>query len=327
MRALIIASGGGHTGHAVALAERLLERGADIGFVIPEGDRWTELKVSELGPIAARTPRFLEPGEGLLPGLLRAPGAVLRALRGVPRGYDVVIATGSNHSIAAAVAAWAKGSDVVVVEATERFLGPSRALRALSPISRLVALQWEEQRGFARKGVVVGPLLGRRRYEPRDGGFVLISAGTYGYRRLFDAAAASGIEDVVVQTGRVDPTPYSSIRGWRAFAFEPDLERLIAEARVVVTHFGRTAVESACKYGKPTVLAPNPEWVWMRKPERMREAEMMANRLGAYFLPPEEVTPEGFRDAVEGALRTRPAGCEDGALRLADIIASWGRST
>mgnify|MGYP001772849173 FL=1 len=325
MRVLIVASGGGHTGHAIALAERLRDADVDVAFAIPEGDSWTESKVSHLGPIVARTPRFLEPGEGLFVGVLRAPGAIIRSLRRVPRGFDVVVATGSNHSIAASIAAWAKGADVVVVEATERFLGPSRALRALSPIARLVALQWEEQKAFSRKGVVVGPLLGKRRHEPWDGGYVLITAGTYGYRRLFDAAAKAGLRDVVVQTGRVDPSPYSSISGWRVLRFEPDLEGLIAGARVVVTHFGRTAVEAACKYRKPTVLAPNPEWVWMRSPVRMREAEMMARRLGAYFLPPEKVTPEGVLEAIEGALRGRPAECVDGSVRLAEIISSWGR--
>ncbi|MFP3320328.1 MAG: glycosyltransferase, partial [Acidilobus sp.] len=153
MRALVVASGGGHTGHAVAAAERLIEAGVEVAFVVPENDSWTEGKVRGLGPVIARTPKFLEPGEGLAVGLRRAPAALLRALARVPRGYDVVIATGSSHSVAAALAAWAKGSDVVIVEATERFLGPSRALRALSPIARLVALQWEEQRAFARKGV------------------------------------------------------------------------------------------------------------------------------------------------------------------------------
>ncbi len=323
MKALIVASGGGHTGHATAVAERLKEFNVEVAFAVPEGDSWTESKVSRLGPIVASTPKFLEPEEGILVGLMRAPGAIVRSLRRVPRGFDVVVATGSNHSVATSIAAWLKGADVVVVEATERFLGPSRALRALSPIARLVALQWEEQRAFSRRGVVVGPLLGRRAHEPWDGGYVLITAGTYGYRRLFDAAAKAGLRDVVVQTGRVDPSPYASLGGWRAFRFEPDLEGLIAGARVVVTHFGRTAVEAACKYAKPTVLAPNPEWVWMRRPERMREAEIMARRIGAYFLPPERVTPEGVLEAIEGALSGRPASCEDGSLRLARIIASW----
>jgi len=62
---LVIASGGGHTGHAVALAERLVELGAQVDFVVPRGDSWTEGKVRGLGPVIARTPKFLEPGEGL----------------------------------------------------------------------------------------------------------------------------------------------------------------------------------------------------------------------------------------------------------------------
>lgn len=317
---LIIASGGGHTGHALAVAERLAGRGVvEVDFVIPDGDEWTREQVSRVGRVVASTPKFMDPGEGLLRGLLRLPSAMLKSIARVPRGYRVVVASGSNHSIASAVAAWLKGSKVVTLEATERFLKPSRALRALSPVSKLVILQWEEQREFSRKGVVTGPLLGPLHYRPSDGGFILVTAGSYGYRRLFDAALGSGVDGLVIQTGRVDPAPYSR-PGVKAFRFDPNIEALIASARVVVTHFGRTAVEAACKYRKPTVLAPNTEWVWMRDPLRMREAEMMAKRIGAVLLPPERVTPDGFSWAVEEAVRLGPAECADGSTKAAELI-------
>ncbi|MGC9112933.1 UDP-N-acetylglucosamine--N-acetylmuramyl-(pentapeptide) pyrophosphoryl-undecaprenol N-acetylglucosamine transferase [Acidilobus sp.] len=325
MRALIIASGGGHTGHAMALAERLVDLGVTVDFVIPEGDRWSEEQVSRLGRVVARTPKFLDPGEGLAKGVLRLPGALLKSLARVPGGYDVAVASGSNHSIASGIAARLKGAKLVTIEATERFVEPSRAVRALSPISRLVALQWEEQRRFAPRGVVVGPLLGKLHYRVRDEGYILVTAGSYGYRALFDAAAASGIRDrLVLQTGRVDPGPYVKA-GLRAFSFSPELEDMIAGASAVVTHFGRTAVEAACKYGKPTVLAPNTEWVWMRSPVRMVEASMMAKRIGAVLLPPDQVTPEGVERAVEEAMKARPAACDDGSVKLAQIITSWRR--
>ncbi|AMD30243.1 hypothetical protein SE86_01095 [Acidilobus sp. 7A] len=323
MKVLVIASGGGHTGHAVALAERLVELGAQVDFVVPRGDGWSEGQVSALGRVVARTPKFLDPGEGPWLGVLRAPSALLRALAEVPGGYDVAVASGSSHSIAAGAAARLKGASLVTLEATERFLEPSRAVKVLSPISRLVALQWEEQRAFSRRGVVVGPLLGKVHYRVRDEGYVLVTAGSYGYRRLFDAASSSALRGrLVIQTGRVDPGPYRGA-GVKAFSFDPNLEDLIAGASAVVTHFGRTAVEAACKYGKPTVLAPNTEWVWMRDPKRMREAEMMAKRIGAVLLPPEDVTPDGVERAVEEAINRPPASCEDGSIRLAQIITSW----
>ncbi len=324
MRALLIASGGGHTGHAVALAERLAELGVEVDFVVPEGDAWTEGQASRVGKVVARTPKFLDPSEPLYLGLLRAPAALAKALRRVPGGYDIAVATGSSHSIAAAIASRLKGARVVVVEATERFLEPSRALRVLSPIASLVALQWEEQRAFSKKGLVVGPLLGKPRAVAGDDGYVLISAGTFGYKRLFDSAASSGLSNVILQTGRTSPEPYRNIRGWKVVDLVPDLEPLVARASVVVTHFGRTAVEAACKYRKPTVLAPNPEWVWMRRPVRMREAEMMARRIGASFLPPERVTPDDLLEAIEEARRVERPQCEDGALNLAKMIARLG---
>jgi len=51
----------------------------------------------------------------------------------------------------------------------------------------------------------------------------------------------------------------------------------------------------------------------------------MARRLGASFLPPERVSPEGLLEAIEEAMRNRPRECEDGAVRLAQIISSWAR--
>ena len=41
---IVTASGGGHTGYAVALAQRLHGR-ADTLFIIPRNDKWTKSKV------------------------------------------------------------------------------------------------------------------------------------------------------------------------------------------------------------------------------------------------------------------------------------------
>jgi hypothetical protein len=37
------------------------------------------------------------------------------------------------------------------------------------------------------------------------------------------------------------------------------------------------------------------------------------------------VSPEGLLEAIEEAMRNRPRECEDGAVRLAQIISSWAK--
>ncbi len=54
-RILIAASGGGHTGYAVALAQRLVEAGIEPDFAIPVGDEWTRSKVERYGGVVAET--------------------------------------------------------------------------------------------------------------------------------------------------------------------------------------------------------------------------------------------------------------------------------
>ena len=50
VRVVITASGGGHTGYDVALAQRLHGR-ADLLFIIPRSDKWTRSKVEQYGEV------------------------------------------------------------------------------------------------------------------------------------------------------------------------------------------------------------------------------------------------------------------------------------
>ncbi len=316
---LIIASGGGHTGYGVALAQRLVERGAEVEFLIPRGDTWTRRKVERYGRVAAETTKFMGPRTPLWRGLLRAPGAVLEALRSISDSYDVVVSTGSNHSIAAALAAKLKGIPVVSIESSVRFTAPSRAARLLRRAARLTALQWPEQKNLIPEGVVVGPLYEKPEHRPYDGGYILVTTGTYGYRRLFDTLLGLDEEHVVLQTGRVDPSRYKEARPeWTVFDFDPDLGRWIAGARVVVTHLGKTAIDAALTYGKPVVIAPNPEWTLHGA--GLRDAEKLAEKLNAVLIKPWELTPERLREALREAESRKPPRHPDGAEELARII-------
>ena len=318
-RVLIIASGGGHTGYGVALAQRLVEKGVDVEFIIPRGDRWTRSKVERYGRVAAETTKFMGPRTPLWKGLLKAPAAVLEASRSISSDYDVVVSTGSNHSIAAALAARLKGIPVISIESSVRFTAPSRAARILRRFARITALQWPEQKKLIPEGVVVGPLYEKPEHKPYDGGYILVTTGTYGYKKLFDALLRIDEEHVVLQTGRVDPRRYKEARPeWTVFDYDPDLGRWIAGARVVVTHLGKTAIDAALTYGKPVVIAPNPEWTLHGA--GLRDAEKLAEKLNAVLLPPDKLTPDKLLEAIREAEKRKPPRHPDGAGRLAEII-------
>ncbi|MEB2792649.1 MAG: hypothetical protein G5Z42_03800 [Caldisphaeraceae archaeon] len=322
-KVLIIASGGGHTGHSVALAQHLVDLGVEVEFIIPENDLWTRSSVSPYGEIVAETPKFLDPKDPLYLSLFRAPPAILKSIKRIRRRYKIVVASGSNHSISSAISAWLRGSDIVSFEATERFLEPSRTIKILGGISKIIAFQWEEQKKFNPKGLVVGPFLGKARYNIRDEGYILVTAGSYGYKKLFDEISKTDLKDVVLQTGKVNPNQYKNKhKEWKVFNFDSNIEEFIAHASVVITHFGRTAVESAIKYRKPTILSPNIEWKWMKNNIRLKESEMMAKKINAYYLRPDEVNYENILSAIEKVKKLSPPFYEDGAKKLADIIYS-----
>jgi len=69
---------------------------------------------------------------------------------------------------------------------------------------------------------------------------------------LFDVVVESDLENVVLQTGRVDPEPYMKKRpDWKVISYSTTFYELVAGADVVVTHFGSTVLE-ALIYRKPT---------------------------------------------------------------------------
>ncbi len=94
MKILVIASGGGHTGYARAVAQYLPFK-AD--FAVPKGDKWSIEVLSEYASRIFEVTKARGPKDGL--------GALLRnSLKSISESlslekYDVVIATGSNHSL------------------------------------------------------------------------------------------------------------------------------------------------------------------------------------------------------------------------------------
>ena len=173
-RVIITASGGGHTGYAVALAQRLKGK-AEMTFIVPEGDSWSKSKVEKYGKIVyirkARGPK--DSLAKAIPGLIKAG---LQSLKRVEDLYDVFVSTGSNHSVPPALTAKIKGLKLINIESSVRFTKASLSVRALKYISDLTVLQWFEQKKILPKGTVVGPLFEKPLYpcllytspSPRD---------------------------------------------------------------------------------------------------------------------------------------------------------------
>jgi len=313
-RIIITASGGGHTGYALALAQRLRGR-IEIVFVIPEGDRWTKEKVEKYGRVVqvkkARGPR--DPLFKAIPGLVKA---FAQSLFKIPGNFQTIVCTGSNHSVPPGYAAKFKGMKVVSIESSVRFTSPSRSIKTLSKISDLLALQWPEQKEFFPQGVVVGPLYELPEYKPKNEGYVLVTGGTYGHRLLFEAVDKLEVEKVVLQTGRIDPRPFRERHpGWTVFDFDPDFGKWLAGASVVVTHFGKTAIDAALTYRKPVVLVPNPEW---RLTASLEDAKILARKLNAVLV--EEISPSKIKEAIKEAIFREPPTHPDGAAKLVDLI-------
>lgn len=312
--AIITASGGGHTGYAVSLAQRLFGK-VDLCFIIPEGDSWTYSKVSRYGSVY-EVVKLRGPKDSWVKLITKAPKAFIQSLSKVKSGVKVFVSTGSNHSVPPAIISKLRGAYLINIESSVRFTKPSSSVKLLRRFADLTVLQWEEQRRLIPEGIVVGPLYEKPEYEIRNEGYVLVTGGTYGHKKLFDAVLKAGIENVVLQTGRVDPEPYKKARpNWRVFRFDPNFGRWLAGADVVVTHLGKTVIDAALTYRKPTVIVPNPEW---RLTAGYEDAEYLAKKLNAIVV--KEITPSNIVKAINEARGREVPRYKDGAEELAKMI-------
>lgn len=311
-RVLILAAGGGHTGYGYALAQALHTK-ASLSFLVPDGDFLSERRLSKFGRVESLIlPRG--PQTSAHEFAVRLAKALVDSMKQNLQNFDVVVSTGSNFCIWPAFLAWMRGVPVVNIESSVRFVKPSRTAFILQPFSRITALQWEEQKRFL-KGVVVGPLLHKPEVKPWNGRYILVTGGTHGHRLLFDALAETNLQNVVLQTGKVDPTPYAEKHPeWKVLAITEKFHELVAGAEVVVTHLGSTIIE-AVVYGKPIVLVPNPEWTRTAGPE---DAKYLAKRVNAALIS--EIKPENLLAAIDVARKGKVPSLPDGAENLTNII-------
>lgn len=310
---MISAGGGGHTGYGYALAQRLYGK-VSLRFLVPEGDVLSEERLRRFGnvdfllkPRGAKTPIF-----EFIPRLAKA---FAESYDRVPGECDVMVSTGSNFCIPPALLARVKGIPIINIESSVRFTKASKTARILRPFSAVTALQWDEQKRLLKKGVVVGPLLPEPEVKPWNGGYVLVTGGTLGHKLLFDVISESGLENVVLQTGQVDPEPYKRKHPeWRILPFSTRFYELVAGADLVVTHFGSTALEAAV-YRKPMVLVLNPEW---KRTVGKTDAEIFAEKVNGVLIW--DVGLENLFRAIEEAKSKETPVFENGAEKLAELI-------
>jgi UDP-N-acetylglucosamine--N-acetylmuramyl-(pentapeptide) pyrophosphoryl-undecaprenol N-acetylglucosamine transferase len=310
---LILAGGGGHTAYGYALAQRLYGR-ANLHFLVPKGDKLSFERLSKFGTVDfLQKPREAKtPTSEFIPKLLKA---FAEAFQKVPSKFDIVVSTGSNFCIPPCLFAWMKSIPIVNIESSVRFTKPSKSALLLQPFSTITALQWEEQKKLLKKGTVVGPLIPKPEVEPWNGGYILVTGGTLGHKRLFDVIAESKLENVVLQTGKIDLEPYKKRHPeWKFLEHSAKFYELIAGADVVVTHFGATILE-ALVYRKPTVVVPNPEWT---RTAGVEDAKYYARKVNAVMVS--EITLKNILNAIEEAKKRKRPKLPDGSTNLANLI-------
>lgn len=311
-RILILAAGGGHTGYAYALAEELYQK-ASLSFLVPQGDSLSPKRLSKFGKVGfllkAREPKT--PTHVFAVRLVRA---FLDSFKQDFRKFDIVVSAGSNFCVPPAIIAWTRGVPIVNIESPVRFVKPSKSAYVLQHFSTITALHWEEQRKLLR-GIVVGPILPKRKVEPQNKGYILVSGGTYGHKLLFDTLAESHLHDIVLQTGKVDPAPYLKKHPeWKALTVTHRFHELIANAELVITHLGVTVLE-AMIYKKPVVLVPNPEWT---RTGGMEDAKQLAKKINAVLVS--QIRVETLLKAIQEAKGRQVPVFQDGAKNLANLI-------
>ncbi len=318
-RVLLIASGGGHTGHAYTVYQFIAGR-IKADFIVPENDSFTIKKLKGLG-ILYPVLKPLEPKTPLprsIPGFIRA---FIESRRIPFHEYSVVVCFGSNHCIAPFITARLHGVLGAVVEDVMRIVTPSRAVKLLSRISNYIFLSWPEQKRIYPRGIYVGPLYENRVYEPKNKGYILVVTGTYGYPELVDTMLKTGLDNLVIQTGRDDPEKYRAKRpDLIIFDFDPDIARWIAGADVVICHQGRTAVDAALTYGKPVIIVNNPRWI---RAQTVLDTYLLAEKIGArfYLWPNKEKLLRDIRSVKQWF---KPRVYPNGAKYIAEILSSIG---
>jgi UDP-N-acetylglucosamine--N-acetylmuramyl-(pentapeptide) pyrophosphoryl-undecaprenol N-acetylglucosamine transferase len=278
---IVIAAGGtaGHVVPALAVADALSERGADVEFIGGERAE-TELVPAAGYPFHALKVQGIDRSNPL-----RAARAVLLAARATGRarrvlkqiGADAVLGGGGYVAGPVGLAAKTRGLPLVLTEA-DSHLGVSN--RMLAPFAARVCLAFPIEGRRGAKWMVTGRPVPRgteggdqaaaraRLGVAPDGPCLLVFGGSLGARRLNDAALEAFGEaapcSVIHAAGRRD---YDALRTrlaelgspphYRLFPYVEPFADALAAADLAAARAGGSVFELAAA-GLPSVLVPYP---------------------------------------------------------------------
>jgi UDP-N-acetylglucosamine--N-acetylmuramyl-(pentapeptide) pyrophosphoryl-undecaprenol N-acetylglucosamine transferase len=308
---LIIASGGGHTGFARAVAENI---NGKVDFVIPKGDEVSKKMLIQYASNFYEVEKGRGPFDNSVTSLLKFLRAMFESSK--IKKYDIVLATGSNHSIFPSFFQYTRGAKVFAIESQDRIVTRGKAINIISKYSKAVFLHWQEQKNLYKNGIVVGPIVENPHYSPSDDGYILVTAGTEGFPELFEKISNLGIKNVIMQTGKIDSSLYSN-KVLKAFNFDPNLEKYIANSSLIITHQGKTAMEAVVMYRKPTIIVYNKTLV---RAATRADTQLYAKILGAMFLedPSDWKSNDDILYFIENP--RKPNYFEPGTSRLVNVM-------
>ncbi|MFN8109778.1 MAG: undecaprenyldiphospho-muramoylpentapeptide beta-N-acetylglucosaminyltransferase [Thermoleophilia bacterium] len=349
---IVIAAGGtgGHVMPALAVAEALRQRGAEVSFITARGrggeglaaaEGYGERSIPLRGFQRKPTPRNLAVLGMAALAVPRALGALARARA------DAVVTAGGYMAGPVALAAAITRRPLVAMEADSHM---GLANRIIAPLARRVMLAWPLRRRASAKYLVTGRPVraavraatrtaGRRAFGiPPDATLVVVVGGSQGARTL-NVAAVEAFGDTppfhvihVAGPGQVD-----EVRGMLAgrnpgehYRLEPYLDNLqdaIAAADLVVSRAGGSVFELAA-IGRPSILVPYP---FATADHQTQNARWLADAGAAVLLPDADCTGERLRALVGALLADRhrlehmaesakAMGKADAADRIADAV-------
>jgi len=283
----VVAGGGtgGHVTPALALAERIRERGDSV--VLLGGERGLEKRLVpeagfELVPLPARQVM----GKGLLarlqagPALAAACASAWRLLG--KRQIEIVVSVGGYASVPAVVAASLRRIPIAVVEPNAI---PGRANRLAARLAARIFVQFDEAaRALAaaggggrvrtagiplRSALIQAFAGGPARRTPSAPFRLLVFGGSQGAKQINDAMleASAAFADLPLeifhQTGEADRARVADAYAKAGLAaevaaFEPDMPRRYRWADVALCRSGALTVAELCLAALPSLLVPYP---------------------------------------------------------------------
>jgi len=335
---------------ALAVAEALRERTAEVAFVTARGRSGAGLAAAEgfsedTIPLQGFQRRL---SLSNLRTLAMAALALPRAVRIVRRTHADVVVTGGGYMAGpVGLAAWLNRRPVIALEA-DSHLG--LANRLIAPISRRVVLAFPLRGRIGRRYVVTGRPVrrsvraatrtsGRRMFGIDPGAtVVLVVGGSQGAGSINRAAVdAFGPEPPFVVIHVAGPRQLDETRSlfgdavpgpnYRLEGFLGELPEAIAASDLVVSRSGGSVFEFAA-LGRPSILVPYP---YATGDHQATNAKWLVSAGAAVMLPDAECTGPRLRELV-GALLSdrrrldamaeaaRAVGRPEAADRIADLV-------